>query len=533
MFNKATKITVIVIFFLITAAATLFSDFEGGKVSEAQNRTLASFPDVKSDDMTFEKFTDEFENWCNDNVGFQNEYNKLYTRFNTSLNIPTNDRVHFGKDGFYFYTVANSVRIATGEHIISDEKLQLIAENQQEISDYYKKNGKEYYLVLVPSKASVYPEKIRGGNFEVTETTVDKIEKYLIENTDVKVINVKNALLESKEQGNLVYMKTDTHWSVDGAYVAYNAIMDRMISDGIIEYKADFSPEFSISNTAQGDLSKMIGENALAPEKISVANWQKNFEYDDKSEKYTAISNTLTLLDKTTNVEIARNEKRYVNPTDGINPQVLQIYGDSLYLDPTQINQFFAENFKTVQYLRVRSVCQSLDEAVEPNIVIFSVFERYAENLLSAPPQLTPDISILDELKEISVEKPDVWIGNKGLYISATNKAHCSIEEKDIIFDEKFDSCDFTCWAFDYNQKTDLKELFIFADDELINFNYGLDGSDVGEHFNFESVKNCRFKFTLTKDFILYNNVTKLKFVMVSSDGIHKYEPIVYNIKFQ
>ncbi len=533
MFNKATKITVIVIFFLITAAAALFSDFEGGKVSEAQNRTLASFPDVKSDDMTFEKFTDEFENWCNDNVGFRESYNKLYTRFNTSLNIPTNSRVHFGKDGFYFFTVDNSVRIATGEHIISDEKLQLIAENQQEISDYYKKNGKEYYLVLVPSKASVYPEKIRGGNFQVTETTVDKIEKYLTENTDVKVINVKNALLESKEQGNLVYMKTDTHWSVDGAYVAYNTIMDRMISDKAIDHKVEFLPEFAISDTAQGDLSRMIGENALAPEKITVAKWSNNFKYDNESEKYTAISETLTYLNKTTNVEIARNEKRYINSADGINPQTLQIYGDSLYLDPTQINQFFSENFQTVQYLRVRSVCQQLDEVAEPDIVIFSVFERLAENVLTTPPQLVPDASILDELEEIPVEKADRWIGNKGLLIDPVDDKYCTIEGADIILNSDYEIYEFSNWAFDYNQKTDLKNLFVFADDIVLDVNYGNEGTDVGKHFEYENVLHCRFKFTITKDYLINNNIKQLKFVMVSSDGIHKYEPIIYNIKFQ
>lgn len=532
LFDKIIRITVIVIFFAAIAVTALLSDFQGGKVSEAQNRVLASFPDAKESDMTFDKFTEEFENWSNDNIGLHDIYSRLYTKFNVLLNISSTERVYIGKNGFYFYTAANNVKIATGEHIISDEKLREIASVQQEISDYYKKNGKKYYLVLVPGKPSVYPENLKGGHYEITETTVDRIEKYLVQNTDVNVINVKKALIDCKEQGELAFRKTDTHWTNPGAYAAYNAIMDRLISDGAASYKADFSPEFTNAVYAEGDLSKMIGVGALPPECLYTADWDNNWEYDNSSSKYYELEQELDLLSSMHNIEITRNEQRYTNPSAAVNPLTLQIYGDSLYLDFQQINQFFAENFETVQYLRVRSVCQELDDITDPDIVIFSTFERLSESVLCNPPLLLEDSSALDSLDEIPVDKADMWIGTKGLYITSSDSSKCSINDLDMTFNKDSDSYDLSGWAFDYNQRSDLDNVFLFADDIPLPLSYGMDGTDVGEHFGFDNVKNCRFKLTLKKDFLMDNNIKQIKFIMTSSDGVHKYEPIIYNVNF-
>lgn len=533
MYSKAVKIGVVVLFFAVIAVSAVFSDFKGGKISESQNRRLAEFPDIESEDMDFEKFTEGFESWSNDNIGFQETYSRFYAKINTAAGIPTTDSVHYGRDGFYFITDDNSVDIATGKHVISEETLREIAETQQAVSDYYKSRGKTYYVVLVPGKASVYPEKIRGGSFEVTETTVDKIEKYLTENTDVRVINVKGALLECKEQGNLVFMKTDTHWTPVGAYAAYNTIMDRLIADGEIDVKADLDPDFSKTKPFDGDLGGMIGIDALPPEPLYYAEWKANFVLDQSSSEYTAVSDTIDTLSRTTKVELFRNEKRYLNSSENVNHKTLQIYGDSLFLDVRQIKQFFAESFETVQYLRVRSVCEELDLINDPDIVIYSAYERLAEHVLTNKPLISADSSVLDSLEEISVNKSDVWNGNNGMLAEIKEQGSCKVENQEIVLDGSLERYDITGWALDFNLQTDLKDLFVFADDIPIKVIYGKKGTDVGKHFGFENVQSCRFSFSLRRDFLIKNNIKQLKFVMVSSDGVHKYEPVVYNVTIE
>lgn len=386
MFDKGIKIVFIVCFAVLVIIPFISSDFEGGKVSETENRTKALFPQLTvNENHEFADLTSELENWCSDNIGYRDNFNELYTMANFRFfGLPSN-RVHVGRNGWYFTTNNYNVDIAKGDHTITEETLRKIADYQQIINDYYKEQGIVYYLMLIPAKPSVYPEYISGGKYGVIDTTVDIVEEYLLNNTDVNIINIKPELLNAKGENNL-YLKTDTHWSPYGSYIGYQAIMNRLYNDGSVKKIIDFAPVLIKSDSIEGGLSDMIGPNALPKEDLWTYSWDRNYQHDTQSNDYFELEAVLNNIESDKQIEISRNEFKYINQRTEVNQQSLLLYADSMYMNSWQGVQYLAENFSNVQYVRVRGISPEIDKTVQPDIVIFECYERLIEDVLTRKP---------------------------------------------------------------------------------------------------------------------------------------------------
>lgn len=169
---KKMKIIFILCFIIMISIPMMCVNRIQGKVSETEKRTLAQFPNfINEGDGKFNhNFPQEFNSWINDNIGFREFFGKINAKINYNLmeSSPSNS-VHIGKDGWLFYTNDNNIEIASGEYLL-DEKILLEIKNEQEaIQKALAKKGIEYVLVLTPSKASIYPEEIKGANFKLLE----------------------------------------------------------------------------------------------------------------------------------------------------------------------------------------------------------------------------------------------------------------------------------------------------------------------------------------------------------------------------
>ena len=519
-------------FFGMILLSALTSDIKGGKVSETQKRKLATFPDITAEDMTPGKFTQGMEDWCSDNIGFADLYNRFYTAVNVRLlGKMTNSQVQAGKDGFYFITESHNTEIGMGLYKLSEDTLKEIAHEQQKVADYYKRNGIEYYLVLVPSKASVYPEKISGGDFAVSPTVVDQIEEYLTANTDVRVINVKDVLTEGKASAPM-FIRTDTHWTAQGSYLVYEKVMERLLADGCIDAVSDFEPDMSVTAEIEGDLSGMIGVGALEKEVVSAPVWDTSVAEDTQSGEYKALEAVLDRLQKEAPMEIARQEKMWHNDS-AVNDKKLLIYGDSLYRDLPErpVSRYFAENFRDTDYLRVRAGAEELDRCEKPDIVLFSCYERFAEKVLTTRPLVSDDAEELKKRSELPQQTADIWIADNGLCLN-NDGGVVKCEKGSIVLDPDEDVYAFRGWAIDYRNRSDLDGMIVMADGVQISCPYGRKAGDITEHFNEEGYRDCRFKFTVDKNFITDNDVKKLTFYLLSSDGVSYYAPIEYDVSF-
>ena len=77
-FKKTMNLLLILLFFAALLVPLVTADFQGGKASAAENRYLATFPDIIQDGKLHLSKT-EFENWINDNVGGRELASKVNT----------------------------------------------------------------------------------------------------------------------------------------------------------------------------------------------------------------------------------------------------------------------------------------------------------------------------------------------------------------------------------------------------------------------------------------------------------------------
>lgn len=137
--------------------------------------------------------------------------------------------------------------------------------------------------------------------------------------------------------------------------------------------------------------------------------------------------------------------------------------------------------------------------------------------------------TVVNNLEELPAQTRDFWIGNNGMLLAC--KEASSINGNIITLDDEHDSYTFYGWAVDFNNETNLADLYVRAGDEYMSCGYGILSKDVSNHFDLPGIQNSRFSFTLTADEIKSNNIRELSFIMVSSESGYKYEPVTYTLQ--
>lgn len=149
--------------------------------------------------------------------------------------------VYVGKDGWLFY--ADSIDNYLGTDLYSSTMLKRIANQMQKRSDWCEDNGMTFYFMIAPNKNTIYPEKMMSSMTEGEQKRIDQVYDYLRENTTVKLIDVRDALLAEKEANPDVdlYYPLDTHWNNHGGFIAYQTMMDVIKEDfpNAIKYEKD------------------------------------------------------------------------------------------------------------------------------------------------------------------------------------------------------------------------------------------------------------------------------------------------------
>ena len=236
MIKKICNYIFVAAVFALLSVPFLFTDWTSGGISVAENRALARFPDLFINGRFNQSFTSQFDIWFSDHLGFRDEllsfnasrqmemYNKLLVNSEYSIG-PYGDLLHTTNDEILDFAHAN---------LLSEEELVKVGQSYQVISDWLAEKGIDFYYVQCYSKHSIYPEQFRDDIKQVNDISkTDQVIFYLQENTDVNVIYIKPTLLEAKANGYEVYGNwfDPAHWTQRGAYIGYQAIMDRLNAD--------------------------------------------------------------------------------------------------------------------------------------------------------------------------------------------------------------------------------------------------------------------------------------------------------------
>ncbi len=197
-----------------------------------ENRTPTPRPSLAVAGAT--NYPAAFEEYFNDNFGFRDYLIRLdnLTKYKW-FNISGAKSVLAGRDGWLFFTGGTSSAgfpVVNHRGILPDQSrrnFSHIGRQLEQTQAMLAAQGIAYLFVIAPDKWSIYPEYLPAAyDADGKETCAEHLVRYLQENTTVKVLDLRTALLAAKGQAWPVYLKGDTHWSDLGAFSAAAEIID-------------------------------------------------------------------------------------------------------------------------------------------------------------------------------------------------------------------------------------------------------------------------------------------------------------------
>ena len=254
-------------------------------------------------------------------------------------------QVVLGKEGWLFYKAntpeEHPIQDYTGANRYTEEDLAQIASNLKETQDYFLSEwGTPLYIVSIPNKELLYCEYMPDTIFRLnTQSREAQLAEYMEGRPEISYFSLKGALTDAKTDPLPLYYKTDTHWTLFGAYVGLQEIFEQVYGNGI---PADSSCFHMESENVFGDLANLTG----VPERF-----QGDISYAPNSD--------------------------FADPAQ-YHDQTLLIIGDSFGDALATISKPYYSQVYYTHYATFEADAMSY---YKPDLVIWECVERYSDNL--------------------------------------------------------------------------------------------------------------------------------------------------------
>lgn len=232
---KGNFLIIFFVIFLYLPVIGLIFDFKSG-IYDPRLGSTKPFPEFKDYSGNIGKFCDAFFEYYEDNFGFRYYFMKFASNLKIKLfkTYPKNIDVKVlkGKDGRLFYKLGNEPEDFQGRVPLSDAALKKIINEYENNLKFFNNSGIKFYVIIPPDKTVIYSDYLPSSMIYGIKSNKTRISQLLSLNSDF--IYPKKELLDNKGE-NLLYFKTDTHWTYYGAYFGYKALMEKIKQDFNIE----------------------------------------------------------------------------------------------------------------------------------------------------------------------------------------------------------------------------------------------------------------------------------------------------------
>ncbi len=215
----------------------------GSLASNPEKRVLAPFPkveptreeiaksgsDIRAYLGSLRSFPGEFNAYYDDHFGFRRSLIYAHSLLKYFwLGISPIATVVSGKDDWLFYNAQGNIENYRGTRLFDDVELERWGRRFAQTQEWLDDRGVAYLLVISPSKTTIYPEYLPDWVRKVSDRTrFDQLQGYLEAETSVDLLDMRPALLASKERERS-YLQFDSHWSMYGGFVAYRAVAEKL-----------------------------------------------------------------------------------------------------------------------------------------------------------------------------------------------------------------------------------------------------------------------------------------------------------------
>lgn len=345
---------------LITSAVQ-----EDRNSSRQENRNLSPLPALPRSIAELKALPRKLDDYYADHFGFREQLNSFYfTLMGYVSSSSTGRDITQGQEGWLFLGSIKpgyegySDPMGDAMHINRYTQAELVqfAQYLAAIKQWLATRGIEYVYVVTPIKHTIYFDKLPAYiERKNDQSALDQVIAYLRANTDVTIIDLRETLMQEREQLQ-VYYQTDSHWNSYGANAAQHEIMTQIntLFPGKVSPLKLNPDQFDIGYITNGDLARSANitdareqapsprfDNGCVPDKENAGGFRDPF---------TMVCDTAELN--------------------------ALIFRDSYF---TALEPYFSRQFKRSTYIWDRLDFTTLSTFVEqeqPDIVIDQVVER-------------------------------------------------------------------------------------------------------------------------------------------------------------
>jgi hypothetical protein len=201
-----------IIFLSVIILPLCFFNSKENAVSKIDNKVLKENPLISD---SVEDFTEDFETYLSERIGFRDQMIKWYTIANDKL---FGEMVHptymYGKDGYVFFKAPATITY-NDYHVA-------FADAAKEMQDFCNREGVPFLLIFEPSKIAVMSDKLPNG-YCYDRSWVYSFRNAL-EERGVNYIDNYDILYEKYRSGEAVFNKKYNagHWNDLGAFYGMN-----------------------------------------------------------------------------------------------------------------------------------------------------------------------------------------------------------------------------------------------------------------------------------------------------------------------
>lgn len=212
-----------IVFIMIIILPIVFFNSEEEAISEIDNKYLAQNPFLSE---AGGDFTDNFEVYISERLGFREERILYYTIINDKL---FDEMIHplysYGKDGYVFTNF--SANKTYGEY--EESFINML----KEIQEYCSDRDIPFVFVFEPSKTSIYADKLPDGynyNDDWVTAFIQRLDEEGINYVDNSQV-MKNLREIGIDGYNIQY--NAGHWNDTGAFYGMNEVLNNLSNQGL------------------------------------------------------------------------------------------------------------------------------------------------------------------------------------------------------------------------------------------------------------------------------------------------------------
>lgn len=284
----------------------------------------------------------------------------------------------------YYYQTIDYWR---GVRFLSEEDLAYVRRFWAERRAWAERTGVRHVLVVVPAKATVYPQYLPDFVRKVRERTIaDQIAEVFHDTPYQRFIDLRPTLIEAGRD-ELTYLITDTHWNPLGAFLGYQAIMN-----AVAQWfpAAQPYPREHFAEPARiihgGDMAQLMGMPHILNEVQRIFVPRTEPEAEKTTDVLTHCGRFAPPADPPYGFERARPDL----------PRAVMHQDSYLY---KYLDRFLAEHFERIVFYRTleldeelvrRERADVLIEEVTERLLVYIPFLQRAHEQPPAPPQPPP-----------------------------------------------------------------------------------------------------------------------------------------------